>query len=106
MPEDCKVSGPARTNAEIGSPEFAEDRTQVNSLNNKLLFDAALLKFLDGMQRSANHLADLEARGLASLDEGLFLTKRVHEKFFSGLDDRAKHDTTVRAQALRLEADN
>lgn len=34
----------SRSPMEKGSPEFAEDRTQINSLNNKLLFDAFLQK--------------------------------------------------------------
>jgi len=105
-PAPCKFLPATTSRAEAGSPEFAEDRTQVNSLNNKFLFDASLLKFMDGLMRGGDHLADLQARGLQSLDESINLSKQVHAKFFEGLDDRAKLDTTTRAQALRHEGDN
>src|SRR5271170_2699965 len=105
-PPICKFQLASAGHAEIGSPEFAEDRTQVNSLNNKFMFDAALLTFMDGLMRSANHLAELQARSLQSIDENLSLTKKLNGQYFESANDRAKLDTSTRAQLLRLEADN
>jgi hypothetical protein len=79
-----------RTTAEIGSPEFAEDRTQVNSLNNKWIFESAMSRFWEAERRSNDHLADLQSRGLQSFDNMLQLQEKVNEKFFSGVDDRAR----------------
>ncbi len=82
------ASGPGR--AEIGSPEFAEDRTQVNSLNNKWIFESAMDRFYARAMRSDDHVSDLQARGLQSLDNLLGLQEKVNEKFFAGVDDRSR----------------
>lgn len=80
----------ARTTAEIGSPEFQEDRTQVNSLNNKWIFESAMDRYWARASRSEDHYADLQSRSLDSLTELVSLQKKVNGKFFDGVDDRAR----------------
>jgi hypothetical protein len=80
----------SRTTAEIGSPEFAEDRTQVNSLNNKWIFESAMDRYWARTSRSDDHYADLQSRGLDALTENNALQKKVNQKFFDGCDDRAR----------------
>ena len=81
---------PTRTPAEAGSPEFAEDRTQVNSLNNKWIFESAMDRYWARAARSDDHYADLQSRSLDGLTENIALQKKVNQKFFDGLDDRAR----------------
>lgn len=82
-----KVPTMGRTSAEIGSPEFAEDRTQINSLNNKWIFESSIADFWRARQRSDDHYADLQSRGLDSLTESVNLSKRVNEAFFTAIED-------------------
>ena len=72
----------SRSSAEIGSPEFAEDRTQVNSLNNKHIFEAAHT-FL------TSERAQLSARLIQSFDELSGLTAKLNHQFLQGATDRA-----------------
>lgn len=72
--------------AEVGSPEFAEDRTQVNSLNNKWMFEAAMDRFWSRSTRSDDHYADLQSRSLKSLDGLLELGSKVTQKFMESVD--------------------
>lgn len=76
-----------RSQAEVGSPEFAEDRTQVNSLNNKWMFEAAMNEYWARSSRSDDHYADLQSRSLDALTESLNLTKKVNSAFFEGVQD-------------------
>jgi hypothetical protein len=80
----------APSRSEIGSPEFAEDRTQVNSLNNKWIFESAMSRFWESERRSNDHLSDLQSRGLHSYDALLQLQEKVNGKFFTDMDDRAR----------------
>jgi hypothetical protein len=68
-----------RSEREVGSPEFSEDRTQINSLNNKFIFASEI-----------NHFNDLNSRSLKSLDGLIDLQVKVNQKFFEGVDDRAR----------------
>lgn len=83
LPEGvATISTPSRSTAEIGSPEFAEDRTQVNSLNNKHIFEAAHA-FL------TSERAQLSARLIHSFDELSGLTAKLNHQFLQGSTDRA-----------------
>ena len=85
LPENVATTGaPAtvRTSAEIGSPEFAEDRTQINSLNNKHIFEAAHT-FL------TSERAQLSARMVQSFDQVLSLAAKLDHQFLQGTTDRA-----------------
>ena len=84
LPEGVPTLGaPAtRTAAEVGSPEFAEDRTQVNSLNNKHIFEAAHA-FL------TSERAQLSARLIKSFDDLLGLSAKLDHQYLQGATDRA-----------------
>lgn len=76
----------SRSAAEVGSPEFAEDRTQINSLNNKLIFR-------DEMgERNANEgiRSQLASRMIQSLDQVLNVAQKLDAQFLQGLTDRAR----------------
>ena len=66
----------------FGSPEFAEDRTQVNSLNNKHIFEAAHTYL-------TSERAQLSARLIQSFDELAGLTAKLNHQFLQGSTDRA-----------------
>ena len=83
LPENVATLGvSARTPAEVGSPEFAEDRTQINSLNNKHIFEAAHT-FL------TSERAQLSARLVHSFDELASLTAKLNHQYLQGVTDRA-----------------
>lgn len=73
-----------RTSAEIGSPEFAEDRTQINSLNNKHIFESAHT-FL------TSERAQLSARLVHSFDSVLSHANQLQHLFVQGLTDKARY---------------
>jgi hypothetical protein len=85
-PRPAQVAPVSRSAAEVGSPEFAEDRTQINSLNNKWIFESAMDRYWSRSARSDDHYADLQSRSLASLDNLLEIGKKVSQKFFSSID--------------------
>jgi hypothetical protein len=84
LPEGVPTFGApsTRSAAEVGSPEFAEDRTQVNSLNNKHIFEAAHA-FL------TSERAQLSARLIHSFDELAGLTAKLNHQYLQGSTDRA-----------------
>src|SRR5271169_3692303 len=84
LPEGVPTFGSSatRTAAEVGSPEFAEDRTQINSLNNKHIFEAAHT-FL------TSERAQLSARLVHSFDELASLTAKLNHQYLQGVTDRA-----------------
>jgi hypothetical protein len=83
LPEGVPTLGTqSRTAAEVGSPEFAEDRTQINSLNNKHIFEAAHT-FL------TSERAQLSARLVHSFDELASLTAKLNHQYLQGVTDRA-----------------
>lgn len=75
---------------EAGSPEFAEDRTQINSLNNKLVMDQHFVALMRDTNQTREHMAELSHRSLRSLDNLAELQVKVNEKFFQAVDDRAR----------------
>ena len=82
-PEGVQTTGgTSRSAAEVGSPEFAEDRTQVNSLNNKHIFEAAHT-FL------TSERAQISGRLIQSFDQVLGLAAKLDAQFLQGLTDRA-----------------
>ena len=75
-----------RSSAEVGSPEFAEDRTQINSLNNKWVFAKEVFSE-DTLRREEQQLFGV---AMQSLTESVNLSKQLHSKFFERGDDRAE----------------
>lgn len=90
MADDSPRPNSGRTPAEVGSPEFAEDRTQINSLNNKRIHEEYQDLALTEARRSRSHYDDLLSRGLQSFDQLLTLQSQLNQSFFSGVNDRAR----------------
>ena len=83
----CKPA-PTASRAEIGSPEFAEDRTQVNSLNNKMLFDITFGSY-------AKQSDKLFSAAFETLMESVNLSKKMNGTYFDKV-----------AQSTRWQDDN
>lgn len=78
-----KPAAGTRSYAEIGSPEFAEDRTQINSLNNKDIFAREAARFDATYFHSLDHHGDVLARGLESLTESVNLQKKINQEYLT-----------------------
>lgn len=78
-----KANSGGRSAAEIGSPEFAEDRTQINSLNNKDIFAREAARFDATYFHSLDHHGDVLARGLQSLTESVNLQAKINQEFLA-----------------------
>jgi len=65
---------------EAGSPEFAEDRTQVNSLNNKFLFDSHLNLSLAAASRSQVNFDNLQQVSLRALNNSVDFQAQVNQR--------------------------
>lgn len=91
---------------EAGSPEFAEDRTQVNSLNNKHLFDSHLDMSLAGARRSQVNFDQLSQIAVRALNNSVELQSQLNQRTLASADQTLVELARTNAQALRLEADN
>lgn len=91
-----------RTHAEIGSPEFAEDRTQINSLNNKFIVAQEFAHFNTDLIRSRDHHSDVAARGLQSLTEAVNLQTKINQEYLSGAQETRKNLAEVFAQRIKI----
>jgi len=80
----------SRTTAEIGSPEFAEDRTQINSLNNKEIFAREATRFDKMYFASFDHSNDLNARLVKSFDSLLGTQDKLNDAFFRVMAQNAR----------------
>lgn len=79
-----------RTSAEIGSPEFAEDRTQINSLNNKWIFEAAHGAYWSEHMRLRREEAQLFGVAFDALNENNSLAKKLNNAYVTDVNDRAR----------------
>lgn len=95
-----------RTHAEIGSPEFAEDRTQVNSLNNKWMFESGLHTFNSERNALLSRSDQLFSHALEAMIENNALAKKLNGAFFNGIEDTRRHQGTTYAQTIRHADDN
>jgi hypothetical protein len=86
---------------EAGSPEFAEDRTQVNSLNNKYLFDSHLNLSLTAAQRSQVNFDNLQQVSLRALNASVDLQAQLNQKILSGFDQNAVELAATNSQRAR-----
>ena len=86
-PPACKfqLAPVGRTAAEAGSPEFAEDRTQINSLNNKFILAQEFAHFNTDLIRSRDHHGDVASRGLQSLTEAVNLQTKINQEYLAGV---------------------
>ena len=90
---------------EAGSPEFAEDRTQVNSLNNKYLFDSHLNLSLTAAQRSQVNFDNLQQVSLRALNASVDLQAQLNQKILSGFDQNAVEIAAINSQRMRFSDD-
>jgi hypothetical protein len=91
FPGPGSSGGSGRTSQEIGSPEFAEDRTQVNSLNNKFIFDGAHSTYLTERNRNQAVADQLAARMVHGLDEVLNTSQKLNHEFLNAVTARARY---------------
>src|SRR5271163_4267379 len=90
-PPVCKFQLAQPGRGEIGSPEFAEDRTQINSLNNKFILAQEFAHFNTDLIRSRDHHGDVAARGLQSLTESVNLQAKINQEYLDGVQATRKH---------------
>ena len=94
-PPDTQPAAPraaaARTNAEIGSPEFAEDRTQVNSLNNKYILERPMNDQNTQSQANQGVRDQLGARLVQSFDELLGTSAKLTHAYLDGVTARNRY---------------
>lgn len=103
---DTLNGGPySRSAMEAGSPEFAEDRTQVNSLNNKYLFDSHLNLSLTAAQRSQVNFDNLQQVSLRALNASVDLQAQLNQKILSGFDQNAVEIAAINSQRMRFSDD-
>ena len=103
---DTPNGGPySRSAMEAGSPEFAEDRTQVNSLNNKYLFDSHLNLSLTAAQRSQVNFDNLQQVSLRALNASVDLQAQLNQKILSGFDQNAVEIAAINSQRMRFSDD-
>ena len=103
---DTPNGGPfVRSAMEAGSPEFAEDRTQVNSLNNKYLFDSHLNLSLTAAQRSQVNFDNLQQVSLRALNASVDLQAQLNQKILSGFDQNAVEIAAINSQRMRFSDD-
>ena len=95
-----------KTPMESGSPEFAEDRTQINSLNNKYLFDAHLNLSLTAAQRSQVNFDNLQQVSLRALNASVDLQAQLNQRILANFDQSAVELANVNAQRARHADDN
>lgn len=76
-----------KTPMEAGSPEFAEDRTQINSLNNKFLFDGYFNLALTGSQRGQTAFDNLQQLALTALKQSVDLQAQLSARTLKSMDN-------------------
>lgn len=91
---------------EAGSPEFAEDRTQVNSLNNKFLFDAHLSRSLVSLDHNQSQFDNLNNIAMRALNNSVELQTQINAKILAGMDQTATELAATNSQRARHADDN
>lgn len=91
-----------RSAAEVGSPEFSEDRTQINSLNNKWIFAKEVFSE-DRIRREEGQLFNL---AFEALTENNALAKKLNGEYFASVHDCRRAISNVFAQQARHADDN
>jgi hypothetical protein len=95
-----------RSSMEAGSPEFAEDRTQINSLNNKRIHEEYQDLALTAARRSQVNFDNLQQVSLRALNNSVDLQSQINERILKGSDQTMVDLASVNAQKIRLEADS
>lgn len=90
-----------KTPAEAGSPEFAEDRTQINSLNNKRTFDEYQDLALAAARRSQVNFDNLQQISLRALNNSVDLQAQINERALKSMDQVQVELAATNAQRAR-----
>jgi hypothetical protein len=86
---------------EAGSPEFAEDRTQINSLNNKRIHEEYQDLALTAARRSQVNFDNLQQVSLRALNNSVDLQGQINQRILAGFDQNAVELAQVNAQRSR-----
>ena len=86
---------------EAGSPEFAEDRTQINSLNNKRIHEEYQDLALTSARRSQVNFDNLQQVSLRALNNSVDLQAQINARVIESLDQRAHELAATNAQRAR-----
>ncbi len=90
-----------RSPMEAGSPEFAEDRTQINSLNNKRIHEEYQDLALTAARRSQVNFDNLQQVSLRALNDAVDLSKQLNGKALQAVEDSRVELETLRSQRAR-----
>lgn len=90
---------------EAGSPEFAEDRTQINSLNNKRIHEEYQDLALTAARRSQVNFDNLQQVSLRSLNASVDLQIQLSNKTLQSIEDSRVELETLRSQRARFADD-
>lgn len=87
---------------EAGSPEFAEDRTQINSLNNKRIHEEYQDLALTAARRSQVNFDNINQIALRSLNIAVDLQAQLNARTVESLDHTRVELETLRSQRARF----
>ncbi len=90
---------------EAGSPEFAEDRTQINSLNNKRIHEEYQDLALTAARRSQVNFDNLQQVSLRALNASVDLQAQLNQKILAGFDQNAVEIAAINSQRARFAYD-
>ena len=90
---------------ETGSPEFAEDRTQINSLNNKRIHEEYQDLALTAARRSQVNFDNLQQVSLRALNASVDLQAQLNQKILAGFDQNAVEIAAINSQRARFADD-
>jgi hypothetical protein len=105
MPDDADRPPQQRSPMETGSPEFAEDRTQINSLNNKRIHEEYQDLALTAARRSQVNFDNLQQVSLRALNESVDLQAQLNAKTLQSIEDSRTELETLRSQRARYSDD-
>lgn len=94
-----------RSPMEAGSPEFAEDRTQINSLNNKRIHEEYQDLALTAARRSQVNFDNLQQVSLRALNASVDLQQQLNNKTLQSIEDSRVELETLRNQRARFADD-
>jgi Zn-dependent alcohol dehydrogenase len=90
-----------RSPMEAGSPEFAEDRTQINSLNNKRIHEEYQDLALTAARRSQVNFDNLQQISTRSLNQSVELQAQLNKLVATGFSQNAVDLAAINAQKIR-----
>lgn len=92
---------PPRSAMETGSPEFAEDRTQINSLNNKRIHEEYQDLALTAARRGQTNFDNLQQISLRALNNSVDLQAQINERALKSMDQTTIELSHVNAMRAR-----